>query len=126
MHWSEKYLGLPHIEGEFDCAALAEQVRREVFGHNLQLPSARRAGPFGRSGQIAEHLADYAVPTDTPQDGDGVLLVVKSRLQHIGLYCVIGGEAWVIHNMDGQGVTRRRVRDLDRWGMRIEGYYRWI
>jgi hypothetical protein len=125
-HWSDRYLGLPYDEQAFDCAALAERVRREVFGQDLHLPSERRPGPFGRSAQISQNIADCAVQTFTPADGDGVLLVCNGRLQHIGMYCVIAGEPWVVHNQAGQGVTRRRVRELAKWGYRIEGYYQWI
>jgi hypothetical protein len=124
-HWSDDYLGLQYSEA-FDCAAFAEKVRREVFGHDLTLPSDRRDGPFGRNAQLTNAVPDFAVPTDTPAEGDGVLLVARGRVQHIGIYCVLAGEPWVIHNAEGVGVTRRRLREIGKWGFRVEGVYRWI
>ena len=124
-HWSDKFVGLPYDEKAFDCAGLAERVRLEVFGQELHLPSERRPGPFGRSAQISQNIDDFAVQTFTPADGDGVLLLIKGRLQHVGMYCDIAGEPWVLHNNTGLGVTRRRVRDLGKWGYKIEGFYKW-
>jgi len=125
-HWSEAYLGMPYVPGAFDCAGLAELVRREVFRHGLTLPSDRRPGPFGRNAQIHENLADFAIRTETPQDGDGVLIIARGRLQHIAIYCLIGAEPWALHNIDKSSVHRIRVRELEKWNYRIEGYYRWI
>lgn len=128
MHWSDQYLGLPYDEQTFDCAGLAERVRREVFGHDLHLPSERRKGSFGRSAQISENIDDFAVRTSTPEDGDGVLLLAKGRIQHVGLYCLISGEPLILHNSKGLGVTRRYMRELtkSKWGYTIEGFYKWI
>lgn len=125
-HWSEAYLGRPYVEDVFDCAVLAETVRREVFGHDLQLPSERRPGPYGRAIQLRQHLPDFVAPTTGPRDGDAVLIVAKGREQHIGLYCLIGAEPWVLHNIERSTVHRIRVRDMEKWGYKIEGYYRWI
>lgn len=137
-HWSQAYVGLPWIEGQFDCADLVAKVRREVFGQEITLPTDHGEGPFGRSATIARHVAEYAAPTEAPQEGDGVLLIARGRVQHIGLLCVIGSERWVLHNCQtkearargeigryGQSVLTRE-RDLERFGYRIEGYYRWI
>lgn len=124
-HWSDEYIGIPYSP-QMDCAGLVERVRREVFGHDLVLPSDRRPGPFGRSAQIAAQRARFVVETMQPADGDGVLLRARGRLQHIGLACLIRGELWVLHTVDGQGSTRLRLRELARAGYRVEGYYSWI
>jgi hypothetical protein len=123
IHWSDRYLGIPYAVA--DCAQLAERVRREVFGQDMRLPTERASGTFGRSAQIGAHLSEYAARTDAPRDGDGVLLYAHGRLQHIGLWCVIGDEPWVLHTVEGQGAHRLRLRDLARAGYRLEGVYRW-
>lgn len=126
MHWSDTYVGRQYISGEFDCADLAAAVRREVFAQDIQLPTERRPGPFGRNAQIADLQADYADCTEQPADGDAVLLNVRGRLQHIGVYCLIDGEPWVLHNaMDARQVVRQRLRDLTMYGYRVGGYYKW-
>lgn len=131
-HWSERYVGLPWIEGEFDCADLCALVRAEVFGQPIALPPEHGAGPFGRSAAIARHAADYAVPTDAPVEGDAVLMLARGRVQHIGVLCEIAGERWVLHNQQTGDAPPRghtvltRVRELGRYGYRIEGYYRWL
>ena len=139
-HWSDRYIGRAYVEGEFDCGDLAALVRREVFGRELRLPSDHGEGPLGRTAAIQRHIAAYVMPTDRPQDGDGVLLIVRGRVQHIGLYCQIGTTAWVLHNQAprkedgdakapsqcGGGVILTRLRELARWGYEVEGFYRWI
>ena len=37
----ERYVGLPYREGEYDCADLAQQVLRELFGIEIALPQDR-------------------------------------------------------------------------------------
>lgn len=124
-HWSDPFIGMPWKEGVFDCGSLIELVRRDVFRHEIHLTSDRRSGPFGRNAQVRAEVQSRADRTDTPADGDLVLLICKARLQHIGLYCVIGAEPWVLHNGQGTGVVLRRVRELEKWGFGVEGYYRW-
>jgi len=123
-HWSEPYVGLPYHEA--DCAALAERVQRQVFRRDLSLPGDRACGLRGLSAQIASLKADYAVPVATPRDGDAVLMVARGRLQHIGVYCDIGGVPYVLHAVRNAGQTcLHRIADLGRFGLAIEGYYRW-
>ena len=126
-HWSDDYLrrGLKYQAGVFECTGLVELIRREVFGHALALPTGSLVATE-RSTLIARHMTDFVVPTNDPQDGDGVLLMSRGRSQHIGLYCQIAGEGWVIHNLHHWNVTRHRVRELRKWHMTIEGYYQWI
>jgi hypothetical protein len=125
-HWSAAYVGLPYVRGEFDCAALVERVLREVFGREIHLPKERAADVLGLSGQIAAHRAEFARRIDAPGEGDGVLMVGRGRVNHIGIWCFID-ESYVLHNMRNAGqVCLHRVRDLSRYGLFVEGYYRWI
>jgi len=124
MHWSEPYVGLPYREA--DCAALAERVQRQVFNRALSLPAERAAGLRGMTEQIDSLKADYAEPVAQPCDGDAVLMVARGRLQHIGVYCDIGGVPYVLHAVRNAGQTcLHRLADLGRFGLAIEGFYRW-
>lgn len=125
-HWSQRYVGRPYAAGVYDCAALVEAVQREEFNRALSLPAERPAGWRSLSALIELQKANFAAPTTSPVDGDGVLMVGRGYLNHLGVYCVIGGRPWVLHNMKRAGaVVLHRARELERYGLRIEGYYRW-
>ncbi len=128
MHWTEQYIGQPYVRGAADCAALAVQVRREVFGRDV--PSAveqeRAASALGRARQMAEGVADYGQRIAAPVDGDVVLMHCCGRPSHVGVYCVIDGEPYVLHAMENAGmVVLHRLRDLPRVLLSVEGFYRW-
>lgn len=123
-HWSDSYVGRPYVVNEFDCAELAATVRREVFGDEVSLPT-RVAGRERKNLQVEQCLADYGVETMAPEDGDAVLLKYGARW-HIGVYCRIGGGAFVLHGLKSAGqVVLHRLTALRALGYRIEGYYRW-
>lgn len=126
-HWSDQFLGEPYVKGENDCAAVAVRAVRAATGREIVLPTERAAGWRGYSAQIQAGRDAVATPVESPGDGDGVLMVGRARLNHIGVLCVIGGEHWVLHAMEAAGeVVRHRVRELERFGLAVEGYYRWI
>jgi len=127
-HWAEAYIGRPWVAGEHDCADFVVAVLREQFGRELALP-AHAASVRGWDRQIAELRADYAVPTISPQDGDGVLMVARGarllRRYHLGLWAGVNGEAHVLHCQDGAGSILHPIRDLGLRALELEGIYRW-
>lgn len=135
VHWSSKYVGRRFKDVEFDCVVLAETVQREVFGRNLDLPSERYyAGKalIERFRQMVLQLQEqldlvdkYSVPTDKPEDGDGVLLRIGSKLRHIGTYCLIGGVPYILHTATSQVVLTEQRLLPTMFGITVEGYYRW-
>jgi len=133
-HWAEQYVGIPcGSEAGFDCADLAALVQRECFENDIHLPRDRtyreRKGhaKFKAMKQQIEVLKDsYAHRTDAPIEGDPVLLKTKGYFQHIGVFCLIAGEPWILHAADGaQQVVLTRMRDLEIRGLFVEGYYKW-
>lgn len=123
-HWSERYVGIPYAEA--DCAELAARVQREVFAREIHIPTERGCGLRGLTRQIERLKDDYAARTDSPTEGDGVLMVSRGRLEHIGIYCDIAGTAYVLHAMRSAGqVVLHRIRDLAHQGLAVEGYYAW-
>lgn len=135
LHWSSAYIGRPYIEGEFDCGELARLVQREVFGREILIPTERgyvgQASPIGRframERQIEAAAPACAEPTTLPKEGDAVLLKSRGYLQHVGIYCFVDGEPWVLHATDASMmVVRTRIRELEIRGLKVEGYYRWI
>ena len=137
QHWAEAWLGRPWIAGEHDCADFVADVLRGQFGRTLDLPVHAASGSGAPTGatvrgwdrQIASLRADYAVPTISPQDGDGVLMVAmgarRLRRYHLGLWAGIGGVAHVLHCQDGAGSILHPIRDLRLRALELEGIYRW-
>jgi hypothetical protein len=125
MHWSEKYIGKPYCDA--NCAELAAIVLRNEFDHHLELPGVDSDNVFALSEQISNHRGDYAERTVNPQEGDAVLMRSMGRLNHVGVYCVIDGHAWVLHAVRNAGQTcLHRLPDLARFNITIEGFYRWL
>ena len=124
-HWSDRYVGRVYEAGAFDCGDLAELVAREVFGRAIALPSVHGRGGAQRQAVIDAAKSACAEPIAKPCDGDAVLIVARGYGQHVGIYCVIEGEPWVLHNVRTAGAIRTRLRHMGLLGYSIEGYYRW-
>jgi len=128
---AEKYVGMPYVEGEFDCADLAALVQRELFGRVIGLPVHRERAreAMRRAREIRALKGCIAEPLAAPQTGCGVLTYEPAGhglRWHIGTAFVAAGEVWMLHNdfvMGGARLTR--VAELGREGSRLEGYYRW-
>lgn len=124
-HWAIAYVGKPYEEA--DCAELAVLVQAEQFNRTLELPTDRCPGPFGLSAMIGQHRRDFAERTDFPEDGDAVLMRVRGRLNHVGIYCDIGGTAYVLHALKSAGqACLHRIADLPPLQIEIEGFYTWL
>lgn len=127
-HWSEAYIGREYVLGESDCARLVCDVRREVFGLPVP-PDAdpdRAASALGRFHQMSDGVAEYGERVESPAEGDAVLMLCRGRPSHIGAYCVVNGEPSVLHAMQNAGMTvLHKLRDLPRYLLEVEGFYRW-
>lgn len=125
MHPAERFVGMVYDADRFDCADFVAHVRRELHGHDVRLPNGR---PRGEAGQVA--LGDlsraYATRTDTPQDGDLVLMKRRAGVGHVGLYYRIAHDDWVLHSNETNGESvLHLVRDLPLWGAIVDGYFAW-
>lgn len=124
QHWSDKYVGIPYQKGETDCAAIAVRVQSEVFNKVVNVPSERWAR-IHRADQIQDLKDDFAIRTNDPKDGDGVLLICRGTPSHIGLVCEINNQRWILHSVKMMGVVRHKEIDLWRYNLTVEGYYKW-
>lgn len=127
-HWSSIYIGQPYEAGHADCARLLGTVRKEVF--DLPVPDEievdRAASRLGRVGQMSDLVSEFGVLTDSPIEGDAVLMFCAGRPGHIGVYCEINEEPCVLHAMENAGmVVLHKIRDLNRVFLKVEGYYTW-
>ena len=135
-HWAESYIGRPYVEGVHDCADFVVAVMREHFGRELTLP-AHGAGTRAWDRQIAALKGVYAVHVapeargtmGAAREGDGVLMAAAARRHslghHIGVWCAVAGEPYVLHCLKGVGSILHPLRDLDRRALVLEGVYRW-
>lgn len=122
----DRFVGIPYCEKTMDCADFVSLVRRELFGHEVQLPNGRERGELGQA-VLAERVPSYGTPTDTPADGDLVLMGRRGRKGgHVGLYFYIDHEGYVLHSNETDGCSvLHRIRELPHWGTTVKGYYVW-
>jgi hypothetical protein len=127
VDWVDRYVGLPYVDGVFDCTHLVGKVQEEVFERQIPLPTEREPTTFGLSAQVDRHKENYFVRLneDEVEDGDVVIMKCKGRLNHIGVYFKKGETKYVLHNLKNVGaVVAHRLRDLDRVNIQLEGFYR--
>lgn len=124
-HWSDGYIGIAHAT--LDCAELVERVLREQLGRDLHFPRRANDNMFHRSALLTAHAQDFARPIAAPVDGCGVMFLVRGRMAHVGLYCLIGREGYVLHSDSAFGSsTRIAIRNMAPPRYRIEGFYEWF
>lgn len=127
-HPAEAYVGMPFDPDTFDCADLVVLVQRELFGREVALPNGRHRGTRGQTTLAGETQAQ-AVRTDTPQDGD-LVLMLDDTLRfpgHVGVWFNIAHEGWVLHaHKRTRMAVLHRARDLAGFGAPIEGTYTWL
>ena len=127
-HWTEPWVGKPYVTGEFECSDMTRAVVRELRGIEIPLPSDSQWRDMAPDALI-EFSEAFAEATDTPQDGDAVLMrVIGHRAclgSHIGVYAEIEGRAWVLHSTQPSGVIFCPVAHLRMIQLERLGYYRW-
>lgn len=125
----EAYVGRPYVPGTYDCAHLAADVREDLFGRSIDLPSAHPGGTAGQRKVINALRDDLAIRIEVPFPGCAILLsepTAEGDLLHIGTVGLRLGEVWVLHNSAKLGSAHlQRLTALHRYGMRFEGYYAW-
>lgn len=128
-HWSEKYVGMDYVHDEFDCVHLLQLVQQNEFERTIDIPVERDNNVFALSSQIDFHKAEYleTVKQHEATEGDVVLMLAKGRLNHTGVLCKINNTNYVLHNLRNiRAVALHRVRELEKYGLKLEGIYRFI
>lgn len=124
------YIGRPHCVRTHDCADLAMEVAAGLFGHAVAIPNGRPRPhrPRAQALALGHALGDLADEVNQPQTGDLVLMVDSgmARAGHVGIFFFLAHEGHVLHSSQAIGSSRlHRIRELARFGLRVEGYYRW-
>lgn len=127
-HWSGRYVGKPYVAQQDDCAELAAQVQREIFGRDVTIPAERPAGVREGAKMIAAIMRDHGRPLDSPVEGCIVLMRRGQHVRpwHVGVYFYASCEGWVLHATEtaGEAITTR-LRQLPALGFQVEGFYEW-
>lgn len=130
---AQHYVGTPYELGVFDCADLAVQVQREVFGRTISLPTdrPRPGGAMGQAREIKRLRAQLAEPVARPSTGCAVVFYTMdgpaTPVWHVGTVFLYAGEPWVLHNSARMGsAALQRLADLQRLGLKLDGFYTWV
>jgi hypothetical protein len=150
---AQRYITLPYLPGQFDCADLAALVQRELFRRDVTLPAhgarPHRVEPVGsnaRANRQGSRLPDVAALRDQlaeragfAKTGCAVLLWAPSmapageperlvKRWHIGTVFMRpqrSYEPWVLHSDHVRGTQFQPLADLLQQGLRLEGFYEW-
>jgi len=124
-HWANKYVGKPYISKQYDCASLAVDVLREVFGKDVPDYGERPASRSEGHADLAQRLEDRTTRIEKPVEGCAVQILVGQRIAHVGVYCEVDGWPCVLHNIRRHGVILTKLQDMRRHGWIVEGFYEW-
>lgn len=103
-HWAEKYIGAKWTH-EHDCYWWFREIQKNEFGRDVaDVPRWGDLALFA-----ARHLTDGAVKrhgwrkTETPREGDAVMMSMRNVPTHIGTITVIARRQHVVHVIEGIG-----------------------
>jgi hypothetical protein len=127
-HWALRYIGKPWAAGTagpdtFDCWGLVVEVQKQLFNRTLEtvyiapddlrgLIQALEHHPFRKEWEI----------TQTPHEGDVVLLRQSRHPVHVGVWLEVDGGG-VLHATRSWGVIFQRIPELNLSGWQIENIY---
>lgn len=123
MHWSRPFLQIPYKD--MNCSKFAEYVLNLHFKRNFSFPQSE-GSIFNQSKQIRDNVPKFADRTETPKDGDLVLMHGLRRMCHVGIYVEIKGIAYVLHCESSMKCSAlHRLDRLMTFGYSVEGIYTW-
>ena len=129
MHWSQQWLGRSYVAEVFDCAELVRQVVEALRGIKVELPAERSWKKIDPR-ELVCLFSEIAEPTDTPRDGDVVLMSCRGVRRcvgsHVGVYAKVSGDHWVLHNLTETGVIFHSTSQLPLRMMVLRGFYAWV
>lgn len=123
------YVGREYRAGAYDCAHLAADVQRDVYGREINLPNTHPMGSAGQRRVIRAMQSELASEIAVPFPGCAALLSERAgeaETLHIGTVALRHGEVWILHNSAKMGsACLHRLSDLNRWGMQLKAYFSW-
>lgn len=125
--WTDKYIGIPYKLESTNCGWLVQTVLRDEFGIEITIPSEAEDHFARRSMQVSETLFSQFEKIDEKdaRDGDIVLMKVRGRLAHVGIYVKVGLQRYVLHTTKGSESVLQSMNHIKSIStIRIEGIYR--
>lgn len=126
MNWSCKYIGLSY--DDYNCAEFVKLVLKKELKIDLMFPFDMPVRIDKQSDEIKKQLKYYVddTPIEKPVDFDMVVMSARKRFCHIGLFVRINGQAYVLHLIGTLALSSlHRIVDLNRIGVKLEGFYKW-
>lgn len=121
-HWARKYIMIPFRP--YNCAAFVEFVLKDHFKCEMVFPQTT----LNRNKDI-ELIKQFTLTlkrTDTPEDGDIVLMDGYREACHVGVYADINGVGHVLHSdVNIKSSAIHRISDLFNYRYFLNGYYKW-
>lgn len=124
----DRYIGIPYSARHMDCADLAAMVQHDLFGRTVLLARPRPMRSDQQAQVIAAYCGELGTRTDTPRDGDAVLMrdTGAAMAGHLGTYFFINYAPHVLHTSHTLGGSRlHRIQELSAYGLQLEGFYAW-
>jgi len=122
-HWISSYIGQPWVAGSNDCWAFFRRVQRERFGRDVPEVDVDAMSVRACANALTGHDERRNWnPTDTPTEGDAVLMARGKHPIHIGLWAHGG----VLHCVEHSGVVFQSVPSLKMAGWNHLTYYRHV
>lgn len=124
-HWAARYIGEPWVPHYHDCWGFFRRVQMEQFGCDLPEIDVDACAPLTCRRAFASHdERDRWLLTETPQEGDAVLMGKNARPSHVGVMICADGGCLVLHCVEGAGVVLQSPQALKASGWRVLGTYR--
>lgn len=123
----EHYTRRRYNVGSFDCADLAIDVQREVFGREIQLPVHPR-GKRSQAVAIARHADACTRVLSAPQTGCLALMQGLEGRWHIGTVVTdAAGTPWLLHAHSAElGVLLHPLAEVSELGLRVIEFREWL
>jgi len=126
-HWTMNYLGQSWTP-ERNCYYWFRKIMAERFGYE-GLPLNEVVSVNGSARVAMRQFTDEAaknqgwIRTETPREGDAVMLAEGKRSSHIGVVVWIKEKLMVIHARQNTGVVLSDALALKMNNLRITGYW---
>lgn len=121
-----KYIGIPY--STLNCAELVAEVLEKEFGR-FDIAKSLRGHPSCKSDAskqsqaIGDDWVSLADRVEIPQNGDGVILKIGSKLKHMGIFADLPKGPHILHTVKNYGSVIEPASKM--MTCTIEGFYRW-
>ena len=124
-NWTNAYIGKEHTT-TYDCAELCMEVQREHYKRVVNVPNSRVHYERGNNynNTIENYVYSLFDKVEVPEDGDIVLMANGRMLNHVGVFVVLNGAKYVLHNLERIGTILQKVKDVHKYTLTVQGYYR--